>query len=682
MKRMSDIRTVLSEYGNAKLALYGLGTETERFLARYGSHLSVVGLLDGFREDGELYGYSILPHRTAIDMGVKLIIVVARPGSCKAIAKRIGGLCRDNNVALFDVRGRDLLAANAVAYDFGGIDGGTGAELANSIKKAEVISFDLFDTLIARKVYSYTDIFELMDMELKRTGIIIPNFPGLRVSAEKELSQDSAPTLEMIYEEVLRRCGGGFISAKELAELEWRIDRETIIARDSVIRLYQDILASGKRVVITTDSYYRKDRIEEILECYGIKGYENIFVSCEYGVSKTGGLFNEVRKLTENDILHIGDDEAADIEMAGKACISSFRIYSPVDLFDLLGGMGADDCMKTLSDRLKVGLFASRLFNDPFVFDEDERRVVVEDARSIGYLFCAPMITDFVLWMKERVREQGFRQILFCARDGYLVGKLYRRIDSETKSVYFLSSRASAIRAGMESEDDISYVDSMKYFGTQEESLKARFGIDLSDESMNRNDMIFKKAREQKKNYRSYIEKLNLHDDKIAMFDFVAKGTPQLYLGRLFDQHMKGFYFLQLEPEFMADKGLDIEPFYSNEEKNASAIFDNYYILETMLTSPYSQMVEFDDEGDPSFADETRSAKDLRCFESAQEGIEEYFRAYVRLLPNEARAENKRLDEVLLSLVNRVKILDEDFLGLKVEDPFFGRMTAITDVIG
>ena len=32
--------------------------------------------------------------------------------------------------------------------------------------------------------------------------------------------------------------------------------------------------------------------------------------------------------------------------------------------------------------------------------------------------------------------------------------------------------------------------------------------------------------------------------------------------------------------------------------------------------------------------------------------------------------------------MNRIQILDEDFMSLKVEDPFFGRMTNITDVIG
>ena len=155
-----------------------------------------------------------------------------------------------------------------------------------------------------------------------------------------------------------------------------------------------------------------------------------------------------------------------------------------------------------------------------------------------------------------------------------------------------------------------------------------------------------------------------------------------MYLQKLFAQHIKGFYFLQLEPEFMADKGLDIEPFYSDEEKNSSAIFDNYYILETILTAPFPQLEEFDENGEPVFAKETRSKTDIEAFEKAQKGIIEYFEKYIELVPEVARIENKTLDEKILALVNKVHIEDEDFLKLKVEDPFFGRMTDIRDVIG
>jgi hypothetical protein len=132
----------------------------------------------------------------------------------------------------------------------------------------------------------------------------------------------------------------------------------------------------------------------------------------------------------------------------------------------------------------------------------------------------------------------------------------------------------------------------------------------------------------------------------------------------------------------MSDKGLDIEPFYSDAEKNTSAIFDNYYILETMLTSPYPQMLEMDEDGRPVFAKETRSETEINVFKRAQEGIIEFFKEYIDIVPESSRTVNKALDEKLLELVNKVKILDEEFLAIKVEDPFFGRMTDIKDVIG
>jgi len=145
---------------------------------------------------------------------------------------------------------------------------------------------------------------------------------------------------------------------------------------------------------------------------------------------------------------------------------------------------------------------------------------------------------------------------------------------------------------------------------------------------------------------------------------------------------MKGFYFMQLEPEFMADKGLDIESFYSDEERDSSEIFDNYYILETILTAPYPQMLEMDDDGNPVFDKETRSDQDLKTFDRAQSGIIEFFKDYLAIVPESERWVNKKLDEKLLALVNKVQILDDDFLSLKVEDPFFGRMTDIKDVLG
>ncbi len=330
----------------------------------------------------------------------------------------------------------------------------------------------------------------------------------------------------------------------------------------------------------------------------------------------------------------------------------------------------------------KWPLVEHTLFNSPFWFDDEERPLYVKDASDIGYLFCAPIISDFTLWLKEKATSQGYNQMLFGARDGYLIGKLFRMAERSKDSFYFLTSRTAAIRAGMISQEDIDYVDSMKYFGTPEEAMKVRFGIEVEEAgAVDRTALILKKSKQQRENYQKYIEKLGIGDGRLALFDFVAKGTAQMYLQKLFSQHMKGFYFLQLEPEFMADKGLDIESFYSKEERDTSAIFDNYYILETILTSPYPQMVEMNNNGDPVFANETRTSQDIGCIDRIQNGIVAFFNDYKEIIPENLISINKNLDEILLALVNRIKILDEEFMAIKVEDPFFGRMTDIRDII-
>lgn len=681
---MNDFTDILNIICDNKIALYGLGYETKLFLARYGNDLSIVGLLDGFRTEGEMYDYPIIPIELLPEKGVKHIVVIARPGSCKAIAKRIGGICRENDIELFDVRGKNLLDVPMVTYDFKNFKGATRNDLINKADEVDVISFDLFDTLVMRKTMTYTDIFEILDIRLQERGIFIPDFCRKRLYAEKELSKKKAPSLKQIYDLVINENKSCFVSSQKLAEMEWQLDSSLMTPRTAVVELFQAFVSKGKRVVITTDNYYSKEQVVDILEELGLVGYENIFVSCEYQTSKTQNLYEILReKYNDERILHIGDDEYVDIEKAEHYGIETFRLFSASDLFEVLGGLDIENEIVDIADRVKAGLFIARLFNDPFCFECNERRLSVNDASDVGHLFCAPMITDFLIWLKGRLTILGYEQILFGARDGYLLNKLYKMIDVYNKSYYFITSRTVAIRAGMETQEDISYVEGMKYSGKPEEALKVRFGIEVEDiNEIDYRQIILNKAKLQRSNYQKYIKNLGIGDAKIAFFDFVAKGTTQMYLQKLFSQHMKGFYFLRLEPEFMKDKDIDIEPFYSDEEKDTSVVFDNYYVLETLLTAPFPQVEEMDDRGKPVYAKETRNEKDLEVLNRAQGGIIDFFEDYLKILPESVRKENKKLDEKLLNLINRVKILDEDFLAQKVEDPFFGRMTNIKDVLG
>ena len=676
-----------------KIIIYGLSTETERVLIEWNGKYNVVGLLDGFMTEGEQFGYRILDINEVVRMDNIAIIVVARPGSCKVITKRIGALCREHNVPLFDIRGNDLLEEKKVVYDFKAVSGYTKQELLRAIDESEAVSFDLFDTLLVRNVSSLDDLLSIIDIRLRDKNINITDFVNIRTRAEKKLSIGRAPRLDEIYCEVLNTTGDLNSDAKELSIIEYAVDLDTIEARREMVTLVNEIIEMGKPVYITSDCYYSKTQLQEILKVIGVNKVTDIIVSCEYDTSKTGNLFEKLIAIAgTKNIIHIGDDTVADEESAKRHGIKAFRIYSAIELLELIGGLNLLYNDQSLSDRIRIGMFTANLFNSPFQFEDDSKYINVNSPFDIGYLFAAPMVMDFTRWFEEKTIELGIENRWLCARDGFLLRRLYEVMYPDVRVEYFYTSRISAIRAGMDSFEDIEYVDSMKFTGEVEDNLRTRFGIDIAcisgddideDESglLKYVKPIIQNSIVKRENNKKYINSLNVKDGDISLFDFVAKGTSQLYIQKLVNNHIKGLYFMQLEPQFMKDMNLDIIPFYKEEEREKSAIFENYYILETLLTSPEASVDEFDDNGTPVFAIETRSERDIDCVMKAQNGIVEYTKKFLQLCPTSAININKKLDEQFLMLLRHVAINDIDFLRLTVEDPFFNRMTDITDVL-
>ena len=674
------------------IVIYGLSTETQRVLKEWDGKYNVIGLLDGYKSEGSQFGYPILDIKDILKKENVVIVVVARPGSCKAIMRRIGASCSENNIAVFDVRGKDLLAESKVVYDFANTECYFKENLIQQIRKVEVVSFDLFDTLIARNILWFEDLVEIIEQKLHNKGVDIKEFVQKRISLEKKLSCGRSPKLEEIYAELLKDLNVEDFNAFELAELEYRTDCELICPRKDMIGLIHQIKKLGKSVYITTDSYYTKQQIEFLLKQNGIDEIDGVIVSCEYDTKKTEKLFEKlIEEAGTSRIIHIGDDIASDIESAMAWGLKSFHIYNTEELLDKVGGLGLISDNMNLSDRIRIGMFKTRLFNSPFQFEDSEKKITIKDVEDLGYLFIAPIILDFVEWFSEQVDKYKLKNIWFSARDGYLIQKVFTLMFPDTKSDYFLTSRISAIRAGVESMSDVKYVDDMKYCGGVEDNLKIRFGIEAEkidprnvEEKniglMRYAKVILKVSREKRINYQKYIEKLNVKEGGIAFFDFVAKGTCQMYIERLLKNPIKGLYFLQLEPEYMKNKKLDILPFYTEKERDKSAIYDNYYILETILTSPAASVEEFDQKGNAKYAKETRNDKDINCIEQVQNGILEYVNKYLSILPYNKWEVNKKLDEVFLSLIHNVNI-NNDFTELLIEDPFFNRTTDVKDIL-
>ncbi len=131
----------------------------------------------------------------------------------------------------------------------------------------------------------------------------------------------------------------------------------------------------------------------------------------------------------------------------------------------------------------------------------------------------------------------------------------------------------------------------------------------------------------------------------------------------------------------MNDKQIQIESFFSEREKIKSTIYQDYYILETILTSFSPSVNEFNISGEPIYAEETRLKEDLDCIYEVQSGILNYIKDFIKIYPIEQLKINKKLDEQILSAIHNVNLNDCYFSKLKVEDPFFNRMTDIKQVL-
>ena len=241
-------------------------------------------------------------------------------------------------------------------------DAYTREALVNAIEEHDIISFDIFDTLVMRKVYINKDVFRIMAQKIDPVWGI--DFFAARTQAEFTLSRETYPYIEEIYDDVVRRCP--CLKGQEAALIadELALERELIIPRQDVVAVFDLAKQMGKMVNIVSDMYFHEDTIRSILDNVGITGYEKLLVSSEYSSSKPQQLFDKyLAELPEGRCLHIGDSWACDILPAGKLGIDTFRLKMSTEIYE-----AAENAVppEDLAERTRVAEYVAKQYNSPF----------------------------------------------------------------------------------------------------------------------------------------------------------------------------------------------------------------------------------------------------------------------------------------------------------------------------
>ena len=192
----------------------------------------------------------------------------------------------------------------------------------------QVVSFDLYDTLIVRKTGRPENVFgEIERIIHERQNSHEEFFSKRRIQAERSARKKKKAeiTLDDIYDELrsIDKC-----NYEELKSLEVQTEFEVSIPKPEAIDKLKQILRCGMTVIITSDMYLPKETIEMIIRKCGITGYKDLYVSSECGVTKKSGkLFKYIlgdKEISANEMIHIGDNPIGDYYVPRKIGIKAF----------------------------------------------------------------------------------------------------------------------------------------------------------------------------------------------------------------------------------------------------------------------------------------------------------------------------------------------------------------------
>lgn len=300
------------------------------------------------------------------------------------------------------------------------------------LSQYDIISFDVFDTLIFRAFPDPKIIFDLWGCKFN-----LQYGRKMRTDVERELRikhGDGEVTLDEIYDLLEIRSG-----IEKSVGMQAEIDLELDYCRPNQFlrEVFNRLIELNKKVIILSDMYLPKSVIARMLEKCGYTGYDALYVSSELKATKASG---KIYKLItdiygdQNSFIQIGDNLISDVENAQKSNWSSYHYKN----IHQIGKPFRPDGMSSLGGGLYRGIVNSFLYSNT-----SEPNPYYE----LGFVYFGILIYGYCGWLNKVAKETNANKILFASRDMYVVEKAYKKYFGEIESNYVSVSRLGIIRA-------------------------------------------------------------------------------------------------------------------------------------------------------------------------------------------------------------------------------------------
>ncbi len=304
-------------------------------------------------------------------------------------------------------------------------------KMVDKIKEYDVVSFDVFDTLIYRPFFDPVDVFYIIGERLHYL-----DFRAVRMEVESKARQkrykkkkDMEVTFDEIWDLMEKETG---IPKEKGMKAELEAELEFCYANPFMREVWDRVKECGKTIVITSDMYLPAGFIDQILEQNGFTGADKLFVSNEYRKNKGKGELYDVLKadFTGKRIIHIGDNAASDWKKAQKKKLDIYPYMSS----NYIGGI-------------------SRAFDLSYIIGSAYRALVCQHLYSgltsysmeyeYGYIYGGLFVTGYCHFIHDYCQKHEIDRILFLSRDGETLKLVYDMLYPGEDTKYVYSSRKS-----------------------------------------------------------------------------------------------------------------------------------------------------------------------------------------------------------------------------------------------
>ncbi|MDP5131085.1 MAG: hypothetical protein NWQ54_09375 [Paraglaciecola sp.] len=346
----------------------------------------------------------------------------------------------------------------------------------------ELISFDIFDTLVLRNCQKPADIFNIAfakSQPLLNFNLTAAEYCELRIEAERKARQE-IQTEEINWDDIFGFLPFSAAECQILKQAELVAEKENSFLNQDWLELIFELCNRKIAVCLISDMYFSVDQIQKsFFSTSSLLSSLPLYVSCEFKSTKaTGQLFEDIRtclKINYQHWLHIGDNLHADVNIPSTLGIKGvhYGTLLPVGrIKDLEHSIASLQSNQVEAIRLIAGSFSSG------------------PMQQLGAFVFGPIMLSFVDWVIDLCLQNKVTNIVCVMREGNTFAPLIKHRVSQRKIndiniVKLFVSRKSTFLPSLDTSQNI-FIDviidsAMQRKGYTVADLYSELGLEWND---------------------------------------------------------------------------------------------------------------------------------------------------------------------------------------------------------